>query len=1481
MTGCSMAAKRMGNNLITGKQKIGDVSNSMKTATASTKALGVAMNVFANVGFILAITAISKVVSELAQAQENAVQATKEATEVYNDEISSIDDYKTKLSELHEELNSGNLSYEETKTKRTELMSIQDELIEKFGTEKSAIESVTEAINGQVDALDALNEKSYRDWVAKADEQTFWNQLLPGGKSGLDQAIDYMETDQTVSFYDMQNANLSEELQTIQKEIDETIKAKYNLDKTFAMFNVTGAPEEIKSQLEAIRQDYLDLSKDAFLENGISSEMWEEYRKEAVESINEVINKFDNGLEKHQETYQTYIEGMIKYDSEYSDEYATILQKRAELESAQNSGNEEAIQKARQAFMDAIDKGIEESGSNENIRKYFESLYPELQSEFSSWNFEIALDANTDGLTDIANKIGEKYTATDLLGLVDDDSTVIADSAFNSLIDKAIEYGICTDKSAEEVQKLIDLLVELGIVQDNVKGNTFNNETTNLLGISETVTELNTKLKPAMDELKSAYQSIFTEDGFTLDNVSSSMLSSIQDSILALNNLEGADIDISIEDFEKFADVLTNVNTTEEQADDAFDNLATSIINGIGVTGQLSDETAGLVVQLLEEMGIVNANEVVTNALALQKERLSQASKISSETTYEHAVELMNEAGASEIAGMALAQLALEKIHVNGQAISTSADIENIIALANAAGASAEALATLTQAKAILAGGDAYGRTQQDWASNVLSQINNGTYEYGFNLDADDFKVDFKGVGKDSASKAGKDAGEAYKEALENELSDLDKIINHIGGLFDDQIDELETAKDKAIKALEDARDKEIEGLEKQKKALEDQKDSLEDYKDALEDANRGRKLQQELMLAEYNLQKMLNQKTALIYKGGQMVYETDTSGVRDARDKVAEAELNIELNEIDEKIEAIDDKIEGIDDKIETVEEKYEKLIEETETYYDAQIKSLEMMKDQLDSIKEAAEAQEILALLEKYGISVEGILSGNEEALAKLKDRYLEVANALNNYEANGAMDELATSSDNAASAVNNTADAIGNVATNSEGVSEDINSINTALDTLSNNTKLEGIKFAFNELLGVIKNIATELGTTTENMQATGGLIGAIQALNEAQISTELLNQFTELESAINAVTTAIAGGGEGQNLPQGGAPTKQGAMTPSGSPDSAGTGGLKQAIKEQVEEAKNLLPEEIAKFAGEEDSLLSAVTKVTTAIAGGGDSEGGEKKEQSGQGEGETDTSHLMGALDAQYKEAEIKIPQERDWFNELATAIELCVTHLTTMSELLQGLTTGDLQFGLVNFHSQGTVGKAFAKGTGKYKGLPSSEKNALRSEYGQPELTVYPDGTTELTTEPTMSDLPKDTVIFNEEQTRRIMKNKGTVLGNAHSEGTITLANGAILQPANLGYDVDALVQSLKNNMDYIINPLSSIDKNVDTIMRTTNNISNVNNNNKPNYVLNGGVHVTCPNVTDAEIAKRVGGEIEKAFFGMSNLANQRASITR
>lgn len=782
MTGCSIAAKRMGNDLVTGKKNIQDISKAMNTASGSTKSLGVAMNVMANVGFMLAITAITKVISELAQAQDNATQAAKEATETYKSELDSIADYKQRLSELHEELKSGNLSYEETKTKRTELMTIQDELIEKFGTEKSAIESVTDAVKGQVDALDDLNEKAYRDWVAKADEQTFWNKLLPGGKSGLDQAIDYMESKKTVSFNDMQNANLSDELQAIQKEIDETIRAKYNLDKTFAMFNVTGTPDELRTQLENILQDYADISKEVFTSKGIDWNLWEEYRKETTDSINEAINSLDKGLEKHQDTYKTYIEGLIKYDSEYSDEYANILQKRAELESAQNSGNEEEVKRAKQEFMDSINDAIIASDSDESIKKYFESLYPELQAAFDNWTFEFDLEVNKDGIADTAKEIGEKYTATDLLNMVNTEGIQEGEESFNSLIDKAIEYGVCTDKSAEEVQKLIDLLVELGIVQDNVKGDTFNDKyPISSLSITDTIDQLNTQLKPTFDSLKSAYENIFTTDDngnelFTLENVDLSMLDKIKSALDDLNENEELGISIDYTSFENLARTLTDTASTEADVRNGFNEFITDIVYGTAALENLNASDAKLIETMLESLGVTNAHEIVydsliakTEALALQEQLLASVGGDLANATADKVLAFLNQAGASEVARNYLIKLIAEEQVFSNQDLDVSGKISKLQELAQAYGQTALAAKIASQEKA-----NEQSHTVGSWSEADLQQ-----FQKEWNDGLSSVSIDFspKSSSKSKKSGSSKSEKDLWLEEYKKKLAELQNLL--------------------------------------------------------------------------------------------------------------------------------------------------------------------------------------------------------------------------------------------------------------------------------------------------------------------------------------------------------------------------------------------------------------------------------------------------------------------------------------------------------------------------------------------------------------------------------------------------------------------------------------------------------------------------------------------------------------------------------
>jgi len=134
--------------------------------------------------------------------------------------------------------------------------------------------------------------------------------------------------------------------------------------------------------------------------------------------------------------------------------------------------------------------------------------------------------------------------------------------------------------------------------------------------------------------------------------------------------------------------------------------------------------------------------------------------------------------------------------------------------------------------------------------------------------------------------------------------------------------------------------------------------------------------------------------------------------------------------------------------------------------------------------------------------------------------------------------------------------------------------------------------------------------------------------------------------------------------------------------------------------------------------------------------------------------------------------------------------------------------------------------------------LKHDEELAVRSENGRigkphPELTIYPNGEAELTTMPTAGSLPKGTVIFNEEQTRRILKNRGQSLGNAYATGTGANENDvmyALLSHAV--FDKSKFDAAMKNNMNYQIfdsinTHVGSIDAKTAEIARSISNVRN------------------------------------------------------
>lgn len=248
-------------------------------------------------------------------------------------------------------------------------------------------------------------------------------------------------------------------------------------------------------------------------------------------------------------------------------------------------------------------------------------------------------------------------------------------------------------------------------------------------------------------------------------------------------------------DYEDFVEKISSSPNDINACQSAFNDLITAWLNSTGICQNLTDENAALTTSMLSNMGVANAEEVVTAALAAKHDALAaekyynaNASDTLRNATVSEYNEFLNEANLSDTAKVALAQLELQKIAVNNVKIDTASDIDQIINLANAAGASAEALAKVARAKAVYAKAESTGLTsagdfrQLEEADKVLSDIGTGTYDWSFKIDANQFKSATYGGGVKSnkESSSGKDKSKKDPtefDWLERKLKLLDEQI--------------------------------------------------------------------------------------------------------------------------------------------------------------------------------------------------------------------------------------------------------------------------------------------------------------------------------------------------------------------------------------------------------------------------------------------------------------------------------------------------------------------------------------------------------------------------------------------------------------------------------------------------------------------------------------------------------------------------------
>lgn len=189
MADTSKEARMIVRNAHGGAVALDTLKKSSAAATMGIQALATAANVAVSWGISMLISGLY----ELSRVSDTVSQKAQDIGVSFNNTKSDIEGYKERISELQNVINDNGSSVEQITNARKSLLSIQDELISKFGDEQSAITLVTDAINGQVGALDTLTQNQWQEKLNQFNDGNFINNVgnyFNGYSNNVERMID-------------------------------------------------------------------------------------------------------------------------------------------------------------------------------------------------------------------------------------------------------------------------------------------------------------------------------------------------------------------------------------------------------------------------------------------------------------------------------------------------------------------------------------------------------------------------------------------------------------------------------------------------------------------------------------------------------------------------------------------------------------------------------------------------------------------------------------------------------------------------------------------------------------------------------------------------------------------------------------------------------------------------------------------------------------------------------------------------------------------------------------------------------------------------------------------------------------------------------------------------------------------------------------------------------------------------------------------
>lgn len=606
-------------------------------------------------------------------------------------------------------------------------------------------------------------------------------------------------------------------------------------------------------------------------------------------------------------------------------------------------------------------------------------IYKELDP--NSWN-EMQIDKlfTTDGIEKTKDELVEMAKEGTL-----DESTIQSYSKLNSTLE---DSNMILNDGQSAASALCDEMYALADAEDDVQSSKLNETPISSTDILAQVQALSTGL----DQLDKIYADVYNKEDFDWSSILNN--DGFKEAFGNMTNVT-EDYKNAYDDFIK---TISNNPADLSACQSAFDNLATAYIYNSDALKNVTEETKASTIAMLNQMGIVNAAEVVNYRLGASESYAADTGKDLESATLSEITAFAKEADMSDITKASLAAYVTEKIHAASITITTSADINNLTALCSQLGVAGTALAQFARLKAIaMDTSGKYTDGYKEYATTAADQI----LQNAVNAAQTKYTPQFGGGSAtkkavNDAAKAAKDAAKDVKEAVAETFDFIENGINRF---------------DRALSKLEDKAGKTSSSFTSR----------LNAYKEALNATTFGI----ELLTDDYNkyMQKAnevgLNEDIASAVRGGASNiwdYTDDTvkqqikdyqnwyDKAQDCLDKIDELkDKQLELTQA--SIELLITQYEKLSTKVENANDRMEKWISLKESWgFSANTKNYNSMnkniQKQIDYINKQDEQLKLLQKTVTKGSEAwyeyNERIDSNKASLIELKQQMQENATA-----------------------------------------------------------------------------------------------------------------------------------------------------------------------------------------------------------------------------------------------------------------------------------------------------------------------------------------------------------------------------------------------------------------------------------------------------------------------------------------------------